>query len=332
MDFKHYEPDFDPDQYKTWSRMALHTEQADPFCCTPEWQLSFHEAFGPDRRLLIKESGNSVLAFAEHIESNDEVILTPIETHWFFGSPLLGENSVELFADTLSDIQSNFATIPKIILSGIRPESRLPIQLLSTLGSHFEFYRLSSSLQSAASLSGGIDGFLSRRSSNHRKKLRKQMRRAVEAGIYYERVAPATPEEAAKTYARMLQVEQASWKGIEECGMAESPAKEFYDSMMQRLARINSSRIIFAKHEEKDIGFIFGAMAGSTYRGQQFSYDEDWKQYSIGNLMQVEQVKWLCEEGAYRYDMGPITGPKMGYKKHWTEVWIGIEAWMLVPM
>ena len=74
---------------------------------------------------------------------------------------------------------------------------------------------------------------------------------------------------------------------------------------------------------------LTGGMAGATYRGQQFSYDEKWRSASIGNIMQLEQIKWLCEEGAKRYDMGPLLGYGMGYKSHWTERKRRIETWIL---
>lgn len=49
---------------------------------------------------------------------------------------------------------------------------------------------------------------------------------------------------------------------------------------------------------------------------------------SIGNLLQYEQVAWLCEEDAHRHDMGPLTGPFMEYRAHWTEIRLPIEAWI----
>ena len=70
-------------------------------------------------------------------------------------------------------------------------------------------------------------------------------------------------------------------------------------------------------------------MARNVYRGQQFSYDDEWDRYSIGNLLQIEQIKWLCEEGATRYDMGPLLDAGMGYKSHWTEKRFRIETWLL---
>ena len=85
--------------------------------------------------------------------------------------------------------------------------------------------------------------------------------------------------------------------------------------MLKRLAVSGNGRVIFARHARGDIGFIFGGPAGTVYRRQQFSYADDWQAASIGNLLQLEQVRWLCEEGATRYDMGPFKG----YKRHWTE-------------
>ncbi len=85
---------------KSWTRTALSTSQVDPFCCTPPWQLSFHDAFSPNRKLLIKESAYNLLLFAEHILPDAEVVLTPIEESWLFGSPLLGKLSEAALRNT----------------------------------------------------------------------------------------------------------------------------------------------------------------------------------------------------------------------------------------
>ncbi|AMK13060.1 hypothetical protein AWY79_17930 [Pseudodesulfovibrio indicus] len=331
LELKLYPPRSPVAQREAWIRAAVTTGQGDPFCCAPEWQMSYHEAFNPGRRLLIEASGGNVLAFAEHAPSPDEIFLTPIEAHWCFGCPLLGHDAVPLFEELLPEIERRYAPrFPRIVISGVRPDGPLPARLIRAFADRFDFYLLASSEQCGASLEGGLDGFLSRRSANHRKKLRKQRKRTQEQGVTFERHAPVAESEAAEVYARMLDVESRSWKGIGRCGMAETPALEFYDAMMRRLALLNGSRIIFARRDGRDIGFIFGGLAGAVYRGQQFSYDDEWKEFSIGNLMQVEQVGWLCEEGAARYDMGPLSGPKMGYKSHWTENRVRIETWALI--
>lgn len=313
-----------------WRRAALSSNQAEPFCCSPAWQLSFHEAFAPDRCIFVQSCANSVLAFAEMAPSPDRVILTPVEASWLFGNPLLGKDAVNMLDEAMGYFARIYAPhFPRIVISGIRPDGVLAGRLFRTFGSRFAFYLYGESVQCSASLAGGVDGFLSRRSANHRHKLAKASRRAGELGLSFERLAPSSAKEASAVYERMIAVELASWKGIGRCGMAESPAREFYDAMLQRLAETRESRIIFARHENRDIGFIFGGMAGNIYRGQQFSYDEAWKIFSIGNLMQLETIAWLCEDGVKRYDMGPLSGSRMEYKAHWTERTATIQTWIL---
>ena len=160
-----------------------------------------------------------------------------------------------------------------------------------------------------------------------RRSLRRITRHAQDSGLGYQRCAPRSAAAAAAIYARMLAVERASWKGLGRCGMAESPSREFYATMLRRLADSGTGRVIFARCDERDVGFIFGGLAGRTYRGQQFSYVEDFRLSSIGSLLQAEQIRWLCEEGVERYDMGPM----MDYKRHWTEDRSRIEALLLEP-
>ena len=313
-----------------WMHAAVSTKQADPFCSSPIWQLAFHEAFSPKRRLLVEHSSGSVLCFAEKAFSPSDIYLTPIEPHWFFGCPLLGRYAVDLLIEAMECIAAEYAPyFPKILISGIRPKSSLVGRLLQACNKDFAIYLHSRGLQCAASLRGGMDGYLSRRSANFRSKLKKARKRATNAGVDFERILPLFPEDASTMYSRMLAVEAASWKGIHACGMAESPAREFYSAMLRRLSQQAQARIIMARHEGKDIGYIFGGLAGNIYRGQQFSYHDEWKNFSIGNLMQVEQIAWLCEEKAARYDMGPIVGKAMGYKEHWTEKRIPFQCWRL---
>ena len=332
MHFRTAPPEPGDPLHRLWLSAATTTNQADPFCCSPAWQLSFHAAFAPERRLFVETSAQSLIAFAETAVSPDNIYLTPIEPHWFFACPLLGKEAVSLLARSMVFFAGAYRPFfPKIIISGIRPGGVLSRRLIRDFADDFALYLHSVGIQSAASLHGGVDGYLSRRSGGHRSKLKKAARRANEQGVSFERVIPASAQEASATYARMLAVEERSWKGIGQCGMAEPPARQFYEILLQRLAGRKAARIIFARHEGEDIGFIFGGKAGNIYRGQQFSFSAQWGKYSIGNLMQMEQIGWLCEEGAKRYDMGPLDGPRMEYKSHWTEKAMEIQTWVLVP-
>jgi CelD/BcsL family acetyltransferase involved in cellulose biosynthesis len=308
------------------NRAAARTVLADPFCARTEWQLSFHEAFAPRRPLHLREGGGSVVAFAEVRHPHIGRLLEPVESHWCFGSPLLGPDALDLL-DALLHEASLRDDPPSFVLSGLVPGSALPRRVAARFRARYEIVHLRPTTLCSASLEGGPDAFLSRRSARLRKRLRQAARRAAARGVHFERQAPASPAEADAVYARMLAVERASWKGIGHCGMAEPPALQFYRQMLRRLARAASGRVIFARCGERDVGFVFGALAGAHYRGQQFSFADDFRDLSIGNLLQLEQVRWLCEERVARYDMGPW----MEYKDHWTELRQRIDARLLRP-
>ena len=310
-----------------WNRAAAESEAGDAFCCRTEWQISFHEAFYPDRTLHVAQGGGSVVAFAERRHPRLGLLLEPIESHWLFGCPLLGgAGSVDLLRSLLAEHAAKSGP-STVVLSGLAPRSELFDRIVETFESRQRILRLQPQTLCTASLAGGLDGFLSRRSSSLRRNLRQAGRRAAASGVYFERRAPGCAAESQEIYARMLEVEESSWKGLGECGMAEPPSRQFYGIMLQRLAASGGGRVTFARHADEDIGFIFGGLAGNVYRGQQFSFAEDWRSHSIGNLLQLEQIRWLCEGGVEHYDMGPL----MDYKPHWAESQKTLEALLLLP-
>lgn len=320
-----------PDLCRVWERSVDLASQPDPFCCAPIWQLSAHRAFAPGRRVLAQSTEDSALVLAEAFLSSGQPLLTSLEAHWLFGCPLQGPDAIGLLAEALAVMSHSYGHLPALLLGGIVPGSRRARELYACCESLFTIYLAGECIQGGASLEGGLDGFLSRRSANLRSKWRKSCRRAADRGVTFERSCPTDTAEADAVYARMLAVERRSWKGVGHCGMTESPAREFYADMIRRLAVRGTARVMFARHEDQDIGFIFGGMLGPCYRGQQFSYDAAWKDLSIGNLLQVEQIRWLCEEGAVRYDMGTASGEPMAYKMHWTEAHPTSQTWFLQP-
>lgn len=323
---------WEPTFCRAWTALGSDLRQLDPFACTPAWQLAYHDAFTPQRRLLIETDGNNIVAFSEFIDEDGRVFLLPLESMWLSGCPVLGPQGLQFLARVLGFCMHEYqGRLPCLVISAVQPDGLFEEELWRSFHNEYVFHVHPVAEQRAASLRGGYDGYLSRRSANLRSKLKKARRRAAERGVTFERHQPLSIAEADDMYARMLDVEQRSWKGIGQCGMAESPSKEFYCNMMRRLALTGSGRIIFARYEGQDIGFIFGGMAKSVYRGQQFSFDNAWRSYSIGNLMQAEQIQWLCEEGAVRYDMGMSGDPRMAYKQHWAEQTLLLRTFVLIP-
>jgi len=309
------------------NQVAGDTEQVDPFCCRSEWQFSFHEAFSPNRKLYFRNSHSSLIAFAGYELPNIGYILEPIESYWRFGCPLLGPDAVELLSSLLLEEPICHAR-PFVLLSGLIPGSSLFIKVLTIFKRDYEIIRLEPSVFRCASLAGNVDGYLSRRSANLRRNIRRAVLQLADRDVVFERCLPMSIEHADETYARILTVEETSWKGIGQCGITVQPFRDFYRLMLRRLSLSGMGRVIFARDGGLDIGFIFGGITRGHYRGLQFSYAEDWSSYSVGNLLQLENVKWLCEEGIARYDLGQA----MGYKVRWAELEFQTENLLLHPL
>lgn len=312
-----------------WSDLALTTEQADPFCCGPVWNLAYQRAINPGHRVFYAASADSALILCEGTGASGEPVLTPLDDSWLYGQPLLGDNAPELLSECIPELSAAYGgKMPLILISGIIKSSTFAARLYLRHSARCNFYRHATMAQCSASLEGGVEGWLARRSANCRAKLKKARKLAQAEGVVFERHRPAA-RAAPDLYRRMLAVEEKSWKGIGNCGMTEQPSASFYAEMIRILARRKDALVILATLDGEDIGFIFGGLAGGYYRGQQFSYSQAHSRLSLGNIMQFEQIRWLEELGARRYDMGPVSGPRMEYKHHWTEQTQDFETWIM---
>ncbi len=309
------------------NQIAGNTDQADPFCCRTEWQFSFHEAFSPYRSLYFRNSDNSIIAFAGYEYPDIGPILQPIESNWLFGCPLIGPDAAELLKTLLQEKPLCYAK-PFILLSGLIPGSSVLMKVLTLFKKYYEIIRLGPSVSRSASLSGNVEDYLSRRSANFRRNMTRAALQLADRDVIFERCLPISIEQADETYARMLTVEETSWKGIGQCGIAIQPSRDFYRLMLRRLSLSRMGRVIFAKNGDQDIGYMFGGTTTGHYRGLQFSYGEEWSSYSIGNLLQMENVRWLCEDGITRYDLGQA----MDYKVRWAELELQTENLLLRPL
>jgi CelD/BcsL family acetyltransferase involved in cellulose biosynthesis len=177
-----------------------------------------------------------------------------------------------------------------------------------------------------ASLDGGVDAFLARRSRELRKSLRKSQRAAATAGVTFEEARASEADAAAALYDRILAVEARSWKARDGVGITSGPMRAFYGHMLPRLCAAGQQRTWFARAAGHDVGYILGAVFEGEYRGLQFSYDDEHARLGIGGLLQYHQIIALCAEGVGRYDLGT----EMDYKRRWAEEVMETEMLVLV--
>jgi len=185
-----------------WNRLARQTPQPDPFCALTAWQLSFRDAMDPGRPYIVRHNEDGLVQFALHVLGKTPV-LGPIERLWLFGCNVLGPagpDLLEQLVDEIPAVSGNRCT--RFGISGIDPEGVLALELRKRFEGRCSILLLREDVQGAASLVGGLDGFLSRRSPSFRRNLRNSERRATNVGVQFERHCPTTPDESDAVFQR----------------------------------------------------------------------------------------------------------------------------------
>lgn len=315
-DFEACAPDFDA---------CVEAESdVDCFCSRSEWILPYQRAFLPERELFLYrggEAGRSFAALAAREHPAVGFYLEAIENMWCFACPLIGPESVSLLDAAIHDVstlQSPDHPHVALALSGI-PDSREPSGLLARLVQHmddrYELRAVDSTQRFVASLEGGLDGWLSRRSRSFRKSLRSAQRKAAGEELVFEHLDLSGADAARALYPRILAIEGRSWKSLTGNGVDQGRMRSFYEDMLPRIAARGGLRALIVTRDGEDVGYLHGALTGDSFRGLQLSYDDRFEQLSIGNLMQRQMIEKLCGEGARSYDLGT----RSDYKRRWAE-------------
>ncbi len=300
------------------------TPAIDRFCSSTPWILSAAGALMPPRTAFSFKGANGYFAAMRGVHPAGFPYIEPVELAWGLAAPLIGRDPVAL-VEELVPMLANRRDWQLVILSGHTVAGPQRRALDATLPPRWERRRGQPTIRHVASLEGGLDGFLSRRSREMRKSLRKAERAATVAGLTFEAVR-AKPGEGAALYERIQAVEQHSWKSHDHVGIAQGPMRAFYAAMLPRLCELGQQRTIFARLGDRDVGYILGAVMAGEYRGLQFSYADDAAHLDIGNLMQLRQITELCADGVGRYDLGT----EMAYKRRWAEELMETEMLVLV--
>ena len=285
------------------------TPEIDLYCSATDWILPAHEAFAPEQRSFVWRTENGYLAFA--LQDQAQGVLMPLELSWGFPSPLIGETPEKMVGDLAHLLDAQRRRWRVCAVGGVVPDSRAFRALILRLADHYRLHRGESTRRYRAWLRDGPDGFLARRSRDFRKGLRRSREKAKAIGLTFELVPDGSSAEA--VYERVLDVDRRSWKGREGVGLASSAMALHYRLQTARLTRRRALRLWFARHEERDVGYILGGLFASTYRGLQFAYDDAYASIGLGNLMQLVTIEGVAAEGITLYDLGS----DVDYKARW---------------
>jgi CelD/BcsL family acetyltransferase involved in cellulose biosynthesis len=307
-----------------FDREVAHTPAIDRFCSSSAWILAATAALMPPRAPFSFRGQAGYFAAMRGVHPAGFPYVEPVELAWGLAAPLIGADPAALVAEVVPLLAAR-RDWQLAIFSGMTVTGPQRRALDATLPARWERRRGQPTIRHVASLDGGIDGFLSRRSRDLRKSLRKSLRDAKDAGMTFESVR-APESEANALYDRIQAVEAKSWKSREGVGIHAGPMRAFYGTMLPRLCELGQQRTIFARLADRDVGYILGAVMAGEYRGLQFSYDADLADFGIGGLLQYHQILELCAEGIARYDLGT----EMDYKRRWAEDIMETEMLVLV--
>jgi len=284
----------------------------DTYCSSSDWILAARHAFHSSLKPRVFSGAAGYGALLADVQGSLGRTLFPMEASWCLACPLVGPEPVALAYMLRAYLLMNPAW-DSLLLAGIEESAPLFHALLTAFAGDHRLYQGVTVSRLKADLGGGVDGYMSRRSASFRNNLRRALRRCHEAGVTFQVHRQAEAWEP--HFARIMAVEQASWKGLSQQGVAEGAMRLFYERLMARQVPLGRSRWIFARLDNQDIGYLLGGVLGSTFRGYQFSFDESYRNLSLGNVLQYHMIQELCHEGIGTYDLGV----EMDYKRAWGE-------------
>ena len=307
-----------------FDREVAATPEIDRFCSTSAWGLSASSALMPPRTPYSFRGRHGYLAAMRGVHSAGFAYIEPLELAWGLASPLIGRDGAALAGEVAAFLAMRHDW-QLAIFAGLTANGPQRRALDAEVPAAWELRRGTPTVRHVASLDGGVDGFLSRRSRELRKTLRRSLRASAAAGVTFEDVR-AGPGDAEALYARIQAVEAHSWKAGEGVGISIGPMRAFYAAMLPRLCALGQQRTIFARAGDRDVGYILGAVFAGEYRGLQFSYADEMSALGVGGLLQYHQVVALCADGVERYDLGT----EMDYKRRWAEETMETEMLVIV--
>jgi hypothetical protein len=332
------------------------TPGIDPWCSGPDWQLPVAAGFAPaaPRLLLTTDDGAGFALLSEYRDERGRALLSGLEPLWGFGCPVLGPDPAAVAAQLADHLIDRGERRP-LLLPGLPPLPRLPEPgpgprrtarsrvgsspaepgpdpaewplppgRSDPTGARRTTLPVAEALSDVgrvgigpgitrlvADLTGGLDPWMARRSAKFRRNLRRAVQTAERAGL---RVVDTSDDPA--VFARILAIEQRSWKGREGSGLTSPDMTATYRAMVERLQARGRLLASVAIVDGRDVGYILGGLRGRRYRGLQLSYTAEADRLSIGNLLQFHQLKDLtARDGADVYDLGM----DFGYKRRWAD-------------
>jgi CelD/BcsL family acetyltransferase involved in cellulose biosynthesis len=130
-------------------------------------------------------------------------------------------------------------------------------------------------------------------SGNHRRHMRKAVRRAEEAGgVELDLQHPQSAQELESLLREGFEVEHHSWKGTEGSSVVANPKMwNFYLRQATQLAKQEKLELAFLRHQDKAIAFEYGWSDRGIYYTPKAGFDDAFAQFTPGQLLRYLMLK-----------------------------------------
>lgn len=311
---------------EAYDAAALATPGILAFCSGSAWQLAAHRSLYPERAVMFFRRGDLWQAWAAGPLAHFGEVLQPLEADWVFGSPLVGAPPAAAAHFLLESMLELSGRYPLILVGGVPSGGVWETLLLSRFTRYFRLFRLPGCDCRIASLEGGWEGFLGRRSGRFRRQLTRIAEDCRSAGVTHEILGSETGT-ADATLARVLQIERLAWKERAGEGIFAQPRfAGFYTHLMQDLSRDGGLRTVFLRRDGEDVAYVTGGILGGRYRGLQMAYRADCRALGLGHLAQFLMIRHLATEAVQSYDLGM----DLDYKRRWSDQLRSITNFLLL--
>ncbi len=294
----------------------------DPYCSRTDWILPFHASFTPLAPLHIWQENENFLVLAQ--SQSGQQLFSPADSLWGFATALVGEESPRMLGSVCRSVLRQ----GHLILYGLPNDRAFLDAVACQSAATHRTLLLKQVTRCVASLQGGLDGFLARRTRKFQVNASRALKRAEQAGLQFTYIEKLPLENLTAFYNDILAIERSSWKGLNDEGADKPPMREFYRHMFERIGPSGRLRAIVAKLDGQPIGYIHGAVVQDRFRGLQFSFDNRYRALSLGNVLQLKMLEWLSREQVTAYDLGMA----VPYKKNWAELEQPTQTLYLRPL
>ena len=303
------------------------TPSIDRFCSSSAWVIPAFESFHVEGEPWLHALDEGFVLLFRGLLENWGRMLMPLEACWCLGNPLVGPDPLALLAAFQALLLEKKSEWDAILLSGFSTGSEAWLKLVG-LSRRFLLYQGPATQRCIASLAGGFEGFLTRRTAKFRNNLRRDRKSAKDAGVHFVRYnQPLDLAECHCLFHLIMDIESRCWKGRSGQGVDEGAMRHFYRRMFHMLAPSGRHRLILAYVDQKAVGYILGGIFEETYRGLQFSFDAELGHSGLGNALQAEMIELLSEEGLLWYDLGT----DIPYKRRWGERRFETQTLIMAP-